>query len=191
MRSIWEYGQEHTRATLGLPVGQTGGRSLATDAGRKPTALLPGTLSFKGSFTSVLPGTGWQLPALSSLWSRGCLLAPTGQSSACLYQMFGAYAQLHLQACSLSLVLWSSSWNSLWDFVSSSPDLFLRSPSSPLSVAVRTLSLSFSVGRNVRAPQSRHILSISPRPPLRHVCCHTLSVIVGKGRQPFRSSRPP
>lgn len=83
-------GQEHTRATLGLPVGQAGGRSLTTEAGWEPTAVLPGTPSFKGSFTSVLPGTGWQLPALSSLWPRGCLLAPTGQSSACLYQTVSA-----------------------------------------------------------------------------------------------------
>lgn len=40
-------------------------------------------------------------------------------------------------------------------------------------------------------PHPKHILSISRHPPLRHVCCRTLSVIVGKGRQPFRSSRPP
>lgn len=91
-------------------------------------------------------------------------------------------------ACSLSLVVWNSSGSCL--FVGSCPDLLPKSPQSTCGGEDFESPLQRG-NESSREPHPGHILSISPHPPLRHVCCRTLSMIVGKGRQPFRSSRPP
>lgn len=132
-----------------------------------------------------MPGTGSQLPALSSLWPRGCLPAPTGQGSACLHQTVGVCAQPHLQACSLSRVLWSSSWSSLWDFVGSSPDLFPRSPWSTLSVAVRTFESPVQRGKKRSgAPIQAHPLHFSSPASATRLLPHIVSDC-GKGPPAF------
>lgn len=110
---------------------------------------------------------------------------PQGRVQPVCTRLLVPCAQPHMQACSLSLVLWSSLWSSLWDFVGSSPDLFLRSPSSTLSVASEDFESPVQRGKKRSgAPIQAHPLHFSSPASATRLLPHIVSDC-GKGPPAF------